>query len=338
MKAETLLQFLDFLKEGIVFLDSELNVMFINRYAQKVLNINRDISGKYFPNVVENSYLESIILHVSQKKNNNSQVLMKNEEVTINDNVYLLDIYNIDNNFIIKFADVTPYEIYKQAKRDFVSNVSHELKTPIAVLQGVMETIQSEDDLKQIKNFAKIAYRRIQQMENLINDLLTLAKLEIKEEKINKKQIGIKGTVDSIFNDLKSISEEKKLKLINRVNPDFRLYADEEKFYILLKNLIENAVKYNRENGTVEVYTYEDEKFSYISVRDTGIGIPKESLPLIFERFYRVDKSRSRNVGGTGLGLSIVKHIAEAHGGKAMVKSELGKGSEFTVKLPKLTT
>jgi len=179
-----------------------------------------------------------------------------------------------------------------------------------------METIQSEEDIDQIRNFARMAHRRIQQMENLINDLLTLAKLEIKEEKINKKMIGIRGTVDSIFSDLKPVAEEKKLKLVNSIKSEFKIYVDEEKFYILLKNLIENAVKYNREGGIVEVFA---------------------SLPLIFERFYRVDKSRSRNVGGTGLGLSIVKHIAEAHGGKAMVKSELGKGSEFTVKVPKLS-
>ncbi len=338
MKVETLLKFLDFLKEGIVILDSNLNVEFINNYAKKILGIEGEVKGKKFTDILKNSYLESVLSHVASKVGKNSEVLIKKEEVSINDNVYLLDIYRIDNKITVKFVDVTPYEIYKQAKRDFVSNVSHELKTPIAVLQGVMETIQSEEDIDQIRNFARMAHRRIQQMENLINDLLTLAKLEIKEEKINKKMIGIRGTVDSIFSDLKAVAEEKRLKLINSIKHDFKIYVDEEKFYILLKNLIENAVKYNREGGIVEVFAYEDDGYSYVTVKDTGIGIPKESLPLIFERFYRVDKSRSRNVGGTGLGLSIVKHIAEAHGGKAMVKSELGTGSEFTVKVPKVST
>ena len=335
MREETLLKFLNYLKEGIIILDENLNVKFINNFAKKILSLDDNVINTDFTKIAKDSYLETLVSYVLQKSNTESETLIKNEEISLKDSVYLLNIYKIEDRIIIKLSDVTPYEVYKQAKRDFVSNVSHELKTPIAVLQGAIETIQNEDDIEQIRNFAKMAHRRIQQMENLINDLLTLAKLEIKEEKINKKYIKIKSTVNSIFQDLQPLAEEKNLTLKNNISPDFKLYVDEEKFYILLKNLIENAVKYNKENGLVEVYGFEDDKFSYITVKDTGIGIPKDALPLIFERFYRVDKSRSRNVGGTGLGLSIVKHIAEAHGGKAMVKSVLGQGSEFTVKLPK---
>ena len=337
MNIELLIKVLNYQKDGIVILDKNLNIKFINEFAKKILSLNgKDIYKKTFYEIFKDNYFETIISYALQKIDKNEEILIKNEEISLNDNVYLLNIFFIENHIVIKLSDVTPYEVYKQAKRDFVSNVSHELKTPIAVIQGVLETIQNEEDINQIKNFTKIAYKRIQQMNNLINDLLTLAKLEIKEEKINKKIIKIHNTVNSIFNDFSSIASEKNIKMINNINPNFEIFVDEQKFYILLKNLIENAVKYNKENGLVEVRSYEDDKYSYIVVKDTGIGIPKEALPLIFERFYRVDKSRSREVGGTGLGLSIVKHIAEAHEGKALVKSELGKGSEFIIKIPKV--
>ncbi len=335
MNEKLLLKILNYQKDGIIILDRNLNIKFINDFAKKVFSVEQESEKQNFHTILKDNYFETVISYALQKINDKKEVLIKNEEITLNDNVYLLNIFFIEGHIVIKISDVTPYEVYKQAKRDFVSNVSHELKTPIAVLQGVLETIQNEEDINQIRNFTKIAYKRIQQMNNLINDLLTLAKLEIKEEKINKKVIKIHNTVNNIFNDLRSIAKEKNIKLYNRINPDFKLFVDEEKFYILLKNLIENAVKYNKENGMVEVKSFEDRDYSYVVVKDTGIGIPKESLPLIFERFYRVDKSRSRDVGGTGLGLSIVKHIAEAHDGKAMVKSEVGKGSEFIVKIPK---
>ncbi|NPA51316.1 MAG: GHKL domain-containing protein [Aquificae bacterium] len=335
MNEKLLLKILNYQKDGIIILDENLKVKFINEFGKKILSLEENPEGKNFYEILKDNYLETVISYALQKIDEKNEILIKNEEISLNDNVYLLNIFFIERNIVIKLSDVTPYEVYKQAKRDFVSNVSHELKTPIAVLQGVLETIQNENDLTQIRNFTKIAYKRIQQMNNLINDLLTLAKLEIKEEKINKKIIKIRSTVNNIFNDLKSTAKEKNIMMYNKIEPDFKLFVDEEKFYILLKNLIENAVKYNKENGTVEVKSFEDKNYSYITVKDTGIGIPKESLPLIFERFYRVDKSRSRDVGGTGLGLSIVKHIAEAHEGKAMVKSDLGKGSEFIIKIPK---
>ena len=171
-------------------------------------------------------------------------------------------------------------------------------------------------------------------MDSLINDLLILAKLESKEEKIQKKKVKLRGVVNQIIDDLQHIASEKSVKVKNSVYSDFTVFVDEKKFSILLKNLIENAIKYNKQGGLVSVTAEQKDRYVLIAVSDTGIGIPKESLPLIFERFYRVDKSRSRNVGGTGLGLSIVKHIAEAHNGKVEVESQIGKGSKFIVKLP----
>ncbi len=333
IEPQDILKFLNFLKEGIIIIDDQKNIEFMNKYAKKILDIE-DIEGKNFADVIKDDYLYSIISHEFKGKEQSKGVILKNEEVNIKDKIYLLNFYEIGNKKFLHFSDITPFEVYKQAKKDFVSNVSHELKTPIAVLKGVMETIELEDDLPTVKNFAKMGKKRINQMDSLINDLLVLAKLESKEEKIEKKNIKLYFLVLDIFKDLEDIASEKNIQLKNNIEKDFTLFADRKKINILLKNLIENAVKYNRQDGKVEISAYKKNNYSFIEVEDTGIGIPKESLPLIFERFYRVDKSRSRNIGGTGLGLSIVKHIAESHNGKVSVESEFGKGSKFIVKIP----
>ncbi|MBK3331825.1 GHKL domain-containing protein [Persephonella atlantica] len=320
-----LVSFLDYLKEGLIVIDSNKNIQYMNSYAKNLLGI-KNPEGKLFSEVVKNNYLYSLISADIKKE--------LKEEIVINDDIFLARVLNINGMKVIHFQDITPFEIYKQAKKDFVSNVSHELKTPITVLKGVIETLENEEEPEIIKTFLKKAKNRIQQMDSLINDLLILAKLESKEEKIQKKEVKLRGLINSIFEDLKDVAEEKDVKLINKVPTDSTVFVDEKKFVILMKNLIENAIKYNKKEGSVTVESTLKNSKSYISVIDTGIGIPKESLPLIFERFYRVDKSRSRNVGGTGLGLSIVKHIAEAHNGKVQVESKLGEGSKFTVILP----
>jgi two-component system phosphate regulon sensor histidine kinase PhoR len=322
----TFLKFLDFLNEGIIVIGEDKVVLYVNKYAEKVLKIKNG-EGKHFSDVVKNNYLYSIISHEYQKD--------IQEEIIIDDKKFLVKIYHIDGKKFVHLTDITPFELYKQAKKDFVANVSHELKTPIAVLKGVIETLEAEETDEGKKKFLQIAEKRVNQMNSLINDLLIIARLESKEDKLIKTKIKLKGFVNSIFEDLNPISDEKGIKLINKIPEGFVLYADENKMSILLKNLIENAIKYNKPHGKVEVSSYKENKFSVIEVKDTGIGIPKESLPLIFERFYRVDKSRSRNIGGTGLGLSIVKHIVEAHKGKLEVESKINEGSTFRIKIPK---
>jgi len=321
-----LLKFLDFLKEGILIVDKNKNIIYANRYIKNLLQME-DIEGKHFSQVVKDNYLYSIISHDYKKDTK--------EEISIKDNIYLVHIYHIEEAKIIHLQDITMIEVYKQAKKDFVSNVSHELKTPLAVLKAVIETLENEDNPKNASIFLEKAKNRIDQMDSLINDLLILAKLESKEENINKELVNLYNLVENIFEDLKHLTLDKKVSLINEVDKNLYINVDEQKFKILVKNLVENAIKYNKEYGKVIVKAKEKDNSFILSVKDTGIGIPKESLPLIFERFYRVDKSRSREVGGTGLGLSIVKHIAEAHKGKVWVESKIGEGSTFYVEIPK---
>ncbi len=321
----TLVEFLDFLQEGLIVIDENKNIQYINRYARQLLGIH-ETQMPLPSEIIKNNYLYSLI-------NADIQGELK-EEITIDDDIFLARVFKINGQKVIHFQDITPFELYKQAKKDFVSNVSHELKTPITVLKGVIETIESEEDLELIRNFLSKAKKRINQMDSLINDLLILAKIESKEDKIQKSHINLYSMIQQIYEDLQHIAKEKEISLENQVEKNFSVFVDEKKFNILLKNLIENAIKYNKTGGFVKVYANKNGKYASITVEDTGIGIPKEAVPLIFERFYRVDKSRSRNEGGTGLGLSIVKHITEAHNGKVEVQSELGKGSKFTVKIP----
>lgn len=323
---DILITFLDYLKEGIIIVDKDKNIEFVNRYATKFLN-SKDFIGKNFKQVINDNYLYSIISHDYDK---DTKI-----ETNIEDRKYVVNIYYIKDKKIIHLQDITPFELYKQAKKDFVSNVSHELKTPISVLKSVIETIEDEIKNENTNKFIDMAKKRIHQMDMLINDLLILARLESQEDQVKKSKYNLYYQLESIFEDLHYLTEEKNIKLINNIPKNFEIYADEQKLSIALKNLIENGIKYNVQNGYVKVSVKSDSKYDYISVKDSGIGIPKESIPLIFERFYRVDKSRSRNIGGTGLGLSIVKHIIEAHKGSIKVDSKLNEGSEFTIKIPK---
>ncbi|MCX7738588.1 MAG: ATP-binding protein [Hydrogenothermaceae bacterium] len=324
-----LIKFLDYLKEGIIVVDSEKNIEFVNSYARKFFSCDEP-EGKHFSEVVKNHYLYSIISYEDKRD--------KKVEMEIDEKKFLVNIYYIEDKKIIHLQDITPFEVYKQAKKDFVSNVSHELKTPISVLKSVMETLETETDPQITKKFIQMAQKRINQMDNLVQDLLILAKLESKEEKIQKSPVKLHSLVESIFEDLRHLTVEKSIKLNNLVPTDFNIIVDEQKFLIALKNLIENAIKYNKSYGIVKVYSHREGSNDTIVIEDSGIGIPKEAIPLIFERFYRVDKSRSRNIGGTGLGLSIVKHIIEAHKGKVWVESTYGVGSKFYIKLNREVT
>ncbi|RMA97253.1 sensor histidine kinase [Hydrogenothermus marinus] len=324
---KTFLKFLDFLNEGIIVIDENKIVNYANKYAENLLGV-KEPEGQHFSEVIKNNYLYSIVSH---KYNED----IYQTEIIIDSKKFLVKVYNIDNKKFVHLTDITPFEVYKQAKKDFVSNVSHELKTPIAVLKGAIETLDQEEKDKDKKRFISMALKRINQMDTLINDLLIIARLESKEDKVVKTQIDLKRFINDVYEDLSHLTKEKNINFKNNIKENSIIYGDEQKLSILFKNLIENAIKYNKDNGVVEVNSFENGKYIVVEVKDTGIGIPKKALPLIFERFYRVDKSRSRSVGGTGLGLSIVKHITEAHKGKVEVDSKLGEGSSFKVYLPK---
>ncbi len=243
----------------------------------------------------------------------------------------------IKEMFIKNKTDIEYLKKLERIRTEFLGNVSHELRNPIFAIQGYIETLHDGaiDDPKVNKHFLEKANEHTINLSNLLNDLIDISMIESGEMRLSYRYFEVNEFLQAIVNHLKSLSDEKHLELIyHPCRANLKLFGDKYKLKQALDNLITNAIKYT-ETGKVEVLVEEDKKFGRIIVRDTGIGIPDEDLSRIFERFYRVDKARSREVGGTGLGLAIVKHIVEAHGSKISVKSKIGEGSEFSFTLKK---
>lgn len=226
-------------------------------------------------------------------------------------------------------------ELEKQIRQEFFSNASHELKTPITSVQGYAELLESGiiQDEGQKKDFIKRIKKEAVNMNNLINDILMISRLETKEAEVLKSDVRLSIVLDDIIESLKPLAASHEV-LIHMDCKPLCIYANGQQMKELFGNLISNAVKYNKTGGEVWVTVTEEDRNVIIRVKDNGMGIPKDSLGRIFERFYRVDKGRSKKQGGTGLGLSIVKHIVNFYHGTITVKSELDIGTEFIVKIP----
>jgi two-component system phosphate regulon sensor histidine kinase PhoR len=244
------------------------------------------------------------------------------------------------------FIDVTRIERLEQIRQEFLSNVSHELRTPLTAILAFVETLETGamDDKESSERFLSIIRRNAARMQDLIDDILELSAIEAGNVKVRAEQIELHPIVNDVVASLVSKTAVQDTVVINAVPREATVYADARRLEQMLTNLVENAIKFNRAAGKVTVSfvsgltVNEGESGSgrsdRIIVEDTGEGIPAQHLERLFERFYRVDRARSREMGGTGLGLAIVKHLTRAHGGEVTVTSELGKGSTFTIELP----
>jgi signal transduction histidine kinase len=239
-----------------------------------------------------------------------------------------------DGSVLVVVADVTERRRMDQVRRDFVANASHELKTPAASIQAAAETLADAalTDPAAVARFAPQLERDAQRLSRIVADLLDLSRLEVGSE------LGDRVRVDAVVRDeverYESQAAEVGLSLTLHAEPTPPVRGSARDLSLLVRNLIDNAIRYTREGGTVDVSVGDGDGSVTLVVQDDGIGIPTNDLPRIFERFFRVDRARSRGTGGTGLGLSIVKHVAENHGGGVAVRSELGRGTVFTVTLP----
>lgn len=233
--------------------------------------------------------------------------------------------------------DIEYLERLQRMRSQFLANVSHELRTPIFSIQGYLETLLNGamDDPKVNRHFLQKADQHTVNLSNLLNDLIDISMIESGEMRMSYRYFDINLFIKNILSEFSLMAEEKNLTLLfNPAKEALQVFGDKEKLRQVFVNLFQNAIKYTDE-GTVEILLEEEKKFVNIAIRDTGIGIPDEDLNRVFERFYRVDKARSRAVGGTGLGLAIVKHIIEAHNSKIIVQSKLDEGSTFSFKLKK---
>ncbi|MFA7745645.1 two-component system histidine kinase PnpS [Salinicoccus roseus] len=239
---------------------------------------------------------------------------------------------------IVVLHDITEIRRLEKMRSDFVANVSHELKTPVTSVRGFSETLMSGEvtDEETTKQFLKIIHDESQRLDRLIRDLLNLSKIERQKMPLNLETLNMTALVHEVSVTLQGAIEEKQTKLVlPDPSKDVYLQGDEDRLRQIVLNLVGNAINYTAEGGTVTVSLKENVEKVRLIIQDDGIGIPEESLPRIFERFYRVDRARSRHSGGTGLGLAIVKHLIESHHGEIEVESREGEGTTFTVILPK---
>jgi len=238
---------------------------------------------------------------------------------------------------VVVLHDLTEMRKHEKAEREFVANVSHELRTPITAIRVTAEALISgaKDDPKLLDRFTNSLLSESERLSALIDDLLELAKRDAGHERLERTRLPLISIGERACEYWGQRAKHRGLTLECDIPDGVYLYADERQMDRMLDNLLSNAIKYTPKGGKVTVSVAEVDRFVEISVADTGIGIPQGDIARIFERFYRVDKTRSRQQGGTGLGLSIVKDIVESHGGNVRVESELGKGSTFTVAIPK---
>jgi two-component system, OmpR family, phosphate regulon sensor histidine kinase PhoR len=234
------------------------------------------------------------------------------------------------------FFDITRTERLELVRQEFLSNVSHELRTPLTSIMAFVETLESgaTEDPESCQRFLSIIRKNASRMHTLIDDILDLTAIESGNVQLRAATVDLHELVSEVCASLANKAEAHKITLANNVAPDTFVYADVRRLDQMLTNLIDNGIKFSRENGAVSI-GYQSGPRDQILVQDNGDGIPAQHLERLFERFYRIDRARSRELGGTGLGLAIVKHLALLHGGEVTVESKLGKGSTFTIHLPK---
>lgn len=236
-----------------------------------------------------------------------------------------------------KFNEViSKLQAIDESRQEFVSNVSHELKTPLTSMKVLADSLNGSDDvpIEMYREFMVDIGEEIDRETKIINDLLSLVRMDKSGAKLNVSAVNINELIEHILKRLKPIAEKASIEVVFESFRPVIAEVDEVKFTLVVTNLVENAIKYNNEGGWVHISLNSDHQFFYIKVEDNGLGIPEESAPHIFERFYRADKSHSREIGGTGLGLAITKSAIAMHNGEVKVRSKLGEGSTFDVRIP----
>ena len=236
------------------------------------------------------------------------------------------------------FFDITELERLERVRQEFLTNVSHELRTPLTSILAFVETLEDGalDEPDTARRFLSVIRRNSERMHTLIEDIMELSAIESGASRVEARPVRLFNLIQEVLSALAAKADACGVTLINGVAPEATVYADARRLEQMLLNLVDNSVKFSRRGGSVTV-GYERGERDLVSVTDAGEGIPAEHLPRIFERFYRVDSARSREMGGTGLGLAIVKHLARAHGGEVRVRSAWGEGSTFTIELPRET-
>ncbi|MDU5720892.1 MAG: ATP-binding protein [Clostridium butyricum] len=315
---------------GVVAVDNENNVISINPAAELLLGIKKSIVGEKLTDYVSDHEINGFLMD-SEEEDKEITILHPIER-----NIKIKKSEMIDKKInlgkVISFQDITDMKRVELMRSQFVANVSHELKTPLTSIKGFAETLRIVDDSATREKFLDIIDKEAERLTRLINDILVLSNIESNlVADVEEFRPGI--VIEETLNIVRKTARNRNVSVEFEDNSSECILGDRDKFYQLVLNLIENAVKYSKEKeGYVKISSHNDGGYYHLKIEDNGIGIPDEDISRIFERFYRVDKSRKK--GGTGLGLAIVKHIVKIFNGEINVKSKLGEGTTFEVKIP----
>jgi two-component system, OmpR family, phosphate regulon sensor histidine kinase PhoR len=328
---------------GLLLIDSRGFINLINKGYVEIFHVEtEDNLNKLYYEVIEQEEICHVIAEVfrTEQKVSKHLLLPLGIERRYFD-VYGIPIIGINNAWkgvLLVFHDITEIKKLEQMRKDFVANVSHELKTPVTSIKGFSETLMdgAMNNPDTLEAFLSIINKESNRMQSLIQDLLDFSKIEQQEFKLNIQDFDLYELIKEVIMMLNKKAKSKDVRLEHEFNrEELYIQGDHDRLKQVFINIITNAILYTPPNGYVKVSLYDYEKTVKVHIKDTGVGIKQEEIPRIFERFYRVDRARSRDSGGTGLGLAIVKHLVEAHHGNISVKSAPGEGSEFIIELHK---
>ena len=329
------------MREGLLVIDPEMRVVASNRAARNLLSHADDsINARRLTELTRNPAIYDAFLDAVR---GTERAGVKVETYGQGRRIFDLRVVPLRAGnghdaagAVGVFFDVTRLERLELVRQEFLSNVSHELRTPLTAIMALAETLEAGaiDDQEHNRRFLSIIQKNAARMHRLIDDILELSAIEAGNVKVQPEVVQLRPLVEDILGSLSAAAATRAIVVSNLVGPEVKVFADPHRLLQMLTNLIDNAIKFNRQGGTVSI-RYESHTGDRITVDDTGEGIPAHHLDRLFERFYRVDRARSRELGGTGLGLAIVKHLTRAHGGEVTVESRFGEGTRFTIELPR---
>jgi two-component system phosphate regulon sensor histidine kinase PhoR len=340
------------MREGLLVVDQEMRVVASNPAAHRLFNLSEGkLNSQRLTQLTRNPAIYSAFLDALQGTERSGVKVETNGPERLIFDLRVVPLNSSNGRLASRpgkielaapqgalgvFIDVTRIERLERVRQEFLSNISHELRTPLTSILAFVETLETSalEDQESAKRFLGIIRKNAARMNTLISDIIELSAIESGNVAVRKGQVALAPLVNEVISALATQAGARAVTVANEITADAIVFADARRLEQMLTNLIDNAIKFNREGGKVTV-KFERSTRDQIMILDTGEGIPAQYLDRLFERFYRVDRARSREIGGTGLGLAIVKHLARAHGGEISVISELSKGSVFTIELPR---
>jgi two-component system phosphate regulon sensor histidine kinase PhoR len=324
--------------EGVVLIDQDRRLVLTNDAARQMLNLPADTIGRAFRDVMVDPDVISMIAAALQgRPTEPKEVRLEHAP----DRAYIANVVRVehapDGGAVLVLHDITDLRKADRIRRDFVANVSHELRTPLTAVRGYVEALLEAPptDEADRRRFLEIIGRHTLRMERLVRDLLRLARLDAGQETLERVDVPVESVLGEVETEMEDAIERKRQRIVRHISADAEMVnVDPAKLHDVLRNLVENAINYGPEDSDIDVASSRSDGAILLTVGDRGPGIPTSDLPRVFERFYRVDRSRTRDPGGTGLGLAIVRHLVELHGGSVSAARRDGGGTVVTVRIP----